>query len=69
MIHYQIPLLGACGLLVDDAHGLGNPPDTLPHLIIYSLCYYPTIILPNPHRLCGLLADSNTGVLGPDEDL
>jgi hypothetical protein len=62
-------LLVAGALLVDDAHGLGNLPDALPHCIIYPLCCQATLILPNPTGFCCTLADSNTGVLGPDADL
>ena len=69
MIDYEIPLLGAGALLVDDAHGLGNLPDALPHIIIHPLCCQATLILPNPHCFCCAFADSNTGVFGPDVDL
>jgi len=65
----EIPLLGAGALSVDDAHGLGNLPDALPHFIIYPLCCQAILILPNPHGFCCPLADSNTSVLGPDVDL
>jgi len=68
-IDKEIPLLGAGALLVDDAHGLGNLPDALPHFIIHPLCCQATLILPNPHGFCCPLADSNTGVLSPDTDL
>ena len=68
-IDWEIPSLGAGSLLVDDAHGRGNLPDALPHLIIYLLCCQATLILTNPHGFCCPLADSNTGVLGPDTDL
>jgi hypothetical protein len=69
MINYEITLLGAGALVVDDAHGLGNLPDVLPHFIIHLLCCQATLILPNPHGFCCPLADSNTGVLGLDVDL
>jgi len=68
-INFQIPLLGAGPLFVDDAHGLGNLPDALPHFMIYLLCCQATLILPNPHGFCCPLADSITGVLSPDGDL
>jgi hypothetical protein len=66
---YEIPLLGVSTLLVDDAHELGNLPDTLPHFIIYPLCCQATLLLLNRHGFCCLSADYNTGVLGPDTDL
>ena len=69
MIDYEIPLLGAGALLVDDGHALGNLPDTLPDFIIYPLYCHATLILPNPGGFCCPLADSNTGVLGRDADL
>ena len=69
MIDWEIPLLAAGALLVDEAHGLGNLPDALPHFIIHPLCCQATLILPNPHGICWPMADSNTGVLGPDVDL
>jgi len=62
-------MIGAGSLLVDDAHGLGNLPDALPHFIIHPLCCQATLILPNAHGFRCPLADSNTGVLGPGTDM
>jgi hypothetical protein len=50
-IDQAIPLLWASSFIVDDAHGLVNVPDVLPHFIIYPLCCQATFILPNPHGL------------------
>jgi hypothetical protein len=68
-INKKIPLLGASTLLVDDAQGLGNLTDPLPHFIIYQLFCPATHIMPNCHGFCCRLADSNTGILSADTDL
>jgi len=54
MIDQVIALVVAGTLLVDQALGLGNVPDTLPHLIIRLLRCQGALILPNPHGFCYL---------------
>ena len=68
-INYEIPLLGAGALLVDDAHGLGYLPDALHDIIVHPLCCRAPPVLPNRHGFCCPLADFTTFILGPDADL
>jgi len=68
IISWDISLLRTEALHGADTHELGNHPDTLPHATIYPLCVQAAHILPNPLSDCYPLADSKSGILGPEAD-
>ena len=68
MIQFEITSHGAGALLVADAHGLGTLPEVLPHIVLFLLHCQATLLLPNPNGFRCQLADSNTGILSPEED-
>jgi hypothetical protein len=68
-INQELPLLGAGPKHAVDADRLRSLPDVLPHLIIFPLCCYASLLISNLNCLSCKLVQPHTGVLSPQEYL